>query len=149
MGSGGAASEWTQLTWAAVSLLVAQIAHTVAAFWGPEVVEGSNEGAVGEPLGLLALIASSVAIGGAARRSSWAPWLGAVTGLSVAVGFVLYHGIPVHSFFTNTYWRSGVSFVDWAVVALCVAAGVWTFVVGRSLWVGASDAGSARSAAVA
>ena len=130
---------WGRLKWAATFLLLAQVAHTVAAFWGPKLPEGSTEGGLGEPLGLLALIASAVSIGGAARRSSWAPWLGAVTGLSVAVGFVLYHGIPVHSWFTNTYWRSGVSFVDWAMVALCVAAGVWAFVVGRSLWTGASS----------
>lgn len=121
------------MTLAAVLLVGAQVAHTVAAVAaGPAVPEGSNEGGLGEPLGLLALLAASVAIGGAARRSAWAPWLLRWTGLSVAVGFVLYHSIPVHSYFTNTYWGRG-DVLDWAMVVLCVAAGVWAFVVGRDV----------------
>ncbi len=53
---------------------------------------------------------------GRPRRNSWAPFLTGLTGVSIAVGFVLYHAIPVHSWFTNAYWgRADV--LDWAMVA--------------------------------
>jgi hypothetical protein len=50
--------------------------------------------------------------------------LAIASGVGVSVGFLLYHGSPIHSQFTNTYWGRG-TVLDWAVVLLCVAAGAW------------------------
>lgn len=114
---------------AAWILLVSQLVHTlVAIVAGPGDDESaSGEGVVGLPLGLLAIIANIVAIVALRRGRSWAPNLAVLTGGSVAIGFVLYHGLPAHSWATNPYWGSA-GVVDWASVVFCVAAGalcVW------------------------
>ena len=114
---------WGKLALAAGALLGAQVLHLVEVIAaGPVGIEG--EGAIGEPLGLLGMIGAGVAMIAALNRRSYAIPLSIVSGLSVAVGFLLYHGAPIHSQFTNTYWGRG-DVLDWAVVLLCVAAGLW------------------------
>ena len=91
---------------AAWTLLASQALHTiVAAVAGPgDEGDASGEGIIGLPLGLLAIIANIVAIVGLRRGREWGPNLTALTGFSVAVGFVLYHGLPAHTWATNPYW---------------------------------------------
>lgn len=109
---------------AAWALLAAQVAHLVASFWS-SVDNPGEEGVLGLPLGLAAMIANVVLLVGLRRGRSWAPPGTALLGFSVAAGFVLYHGIPVHSWATNTYVDTGANAVDWAGVVVCVVAGVW------------------------
>jgi hypothetical protein len=47
------------------------------------------------------------------------------TGVTVAVGFVLYHAVPFKSPMTNPYLGEPVGAAAWISVALAVAAGAW------------------------
>ena len=115
---------WGKLALASGALFAAQVLHLVEVIAaGPVGIEG--EGGIGEPLGLLGLIGSGVAMIAALNRRSYAIPLALASGVGVAVGFLLYHGVPIHSQLTNTYWGRG-TVLDWAVVLLCVAAGAWT-----------------------
>jgi hypothetical protein len=114
---------WGKLALASGLLLGAQVLHLVEVIaTGPVGIEG--EGGIGEPLGLLGLIGAGMAMIAALNRRSYAIPLAIASGVGVAAGFLLYHGTPIHSQFTNTYWGRG-TVLDWAVVLLCVAAGVW------------------------
>jgi hypothetical protein len=118
---------WGKLALASGLLLGAQILHLVEVIAaGPVSIEG--EGGIGEPLGLLGLIGAGVAMIAALNRRSYAIPLALASGVGVAAGFLLYHGAPIHSQLTNTYWGRG-TVLDWAVVLLCVAAGVWVAAV--------------------
>ena len=134
---------WGKLSLAAGLLFAAQIAHLVEVIVaGPVGIEG--EGGIGEPLGLLGLIGAGMAAIAAKNRRTYAISLALASGIGVAAGFLLYHGAPIHSQLTNTYWGRG-TVLDWAVVLLCVAAGVWTTMVAldlRSARTSASVAGS-------
>jgi hypothetical protein len=122
---------WRRLALASGLLLGAQVLHTVEVIAaGPVGIKG--EGGIGEPLGLLGLIGAGVAMIAALNRRSYAIPLAIASGVGVAVGFLLYHGAPIHSQFTNTYWGRG-TVLDWAVVLLCVAAGVWAVKVALEL----------------
>jgi hypothetical protein len=111
---------------AAWTLLAAQLAHLVVSIVSapPEEDVVAGEGVVGAPLGLLAIVANVVVLVGLRRRRSWAPTLAAVNGFGVAVGFLVYHGLPFHSWATNPYWDAADA-VDWLGVAVCVVAGAW------------------------
>lgn len=122
---------WGKLATAAGLLFAAQIAHLVEVIaFGPVSIEG--EGTIGEPFGLLGLIGAGMAAIAAKNQRSYAIPLAIVSGVSVAAGFLLYHGAPIHSQFTNTYWGRG-NVLDWVVVLLCVAAGVWATKVALEL----------------
>lgn len=128
---------------AAWALLVAQVAHVVASFWSG-AGNPDSEGVVGLPLGLAALIANIVLLVGLGRGRSWAVPGTALLGFAVATGFILYHGIPVHSWATNTYVGTGANVLDWAGVAVCVLAGYWC------AWAGFPRAGrNSRASATA
>jgi hypothetical protein len=115
---------WRKLALASGALLAAQVLHLVEVIAaGPVGIEG--EGGIGEPLGLLGLIGAGVAMIAALNRRTYAIPFAIASGAGVALGFLLYHGAPIHSQFTNTYWGRG-TVLDWAVVLLCVAAGAWT-----------------------
>jgi hypothetical protein len=134
---------WGKLALAASLLFAAQMAHLVEVIaFGPVSVAG--EGGVGEPLGLLGLIGSGMAAIAAHNKRSYAIPLALASGLGVAVGFLLYHGAPIHSQLTNTYWGRG-NVVDWAVVLLCVAAGAWTTKVALELREGAPNEAQVRA----
>jgi hypothetical protein len=122
---------WGKLALAAGLLFAAQIAHLVEVIaFGPVSIQG--EGGIGEPLGLLGLIGAGMAAIAAKNERSYAIPLALASGVGVAAGFLLYHGAPIHSQLTNTYWGRG-TVLDWAVVLLCVAAGVWTTKVALEL----------------
>ena len=114
---------WGKLALAAGLLLAAQLAHLVEVIVaGPVSIEG--EGGIGEPLGLLGLLGAGLAMIAALNKRSYAIPLAIASGVGVAAGFLLYHGAPIHSQLTNTYWGRG-NVLDWAVVLLCVVAGAW------------------------
>jgi len=84
------------------------------------------EGYTGLVLGIIALIASIVALVGLRQGRPWARSLSGLTGVSVAVGFVLYHALPIHSYFTNPYFGTdNIGLLQWTPVVLAVAIGLW------------------------
>jgi hypothetical protein len=104
---------------AAAVLLVAQVVH------GAVPADTSAEGYTGLVVGLALLVATVAGLVGAAQRMRWAPPLLLGTGAFVAVGFVLYHALPVTSPVTNPYPGEGVGAAPWLTVVASVAAGAW------------------------
>lgn len=104
---------------AAWALVVVQLVH------GFTPAETEAEGYVGLVGGLLLLIAAAAAAAGFRTRSSWAVPLTGWTGLAIAVGFTLYHAVPVRSPLTNPYFGEPVGPAAWISVAVAVAAGAW------------------------
>lgn len=105
---------------AAWALLVTQVAH------GFTPADTEAEGYAGLVGGLVLLVATMAAIVGTRTGRTWATPLAGWTGLVVAVGFVLYHAVPVSSPVTNPYLGEGVGAAAWMSVAVTVAAGAWT-----------------------
>lgn len=88
--------------------------------------ETDAEGYVGLVVGALFVIASITALVGLAQDKPWAPRLLGLTGLAVAVGFVLYHALPFHTPATNPYFgEDKIGLLQWTPVVLCVAIGAW------------------------
>lgn len=109
------------------ALLGAQLVH--GAVPGPDEVGSSP---VGPVVGLVLLLTAAVATVGAARGTGWARPLLRYTGAAVAVGFLLYHAVPVTSALTFPYWgRSDVGPMQWLPVLAAIAAGVWGIVATR------------------
>lgn len=104
---------------AAWILLVTQVIH------GFTPADTESEGYTGLVVGLLLLLATMAAIYGARTEKAWAEPVAGWTGLTVAVGFVLYHATPVKSPVTNPYVGEGVGALAWISVAVAVAAGAW------------------------
>lgn len=110
---------------AALVLAAAQVIHG-AVPTGRENTDGGS--VVGPIVGLVLIIASIVAAVGIRRGSEWAPRLLAGAGLFVAIGFTLYHAIPLKNWATNPYWGNDVEDVSaaaWATVVASVAVGLW------------------------
>lgn len=101
------------------ALVILQVVH------GFTPAETEAEGYVGAVGGLALLVASLAAVYGIRTGKLWAAPLTGWTGLTVAVGFVLYHAVPFHSSFTNPYVGEPVGPPAWISVALAVAAGAW------------------------
>jgi hypothetical protein len=110
---------------AAWALLVAQLVH------GLTPADTESDGYVGLVGGLVLLVATMTAILGLRRQRPWAAPLTAGIGLTVAVGFVLYHATPVTSPVTNPYIGEPVGPAAWITVALPVAAGLWAAYAAR------------------
>src|SRR5688500_131064 len=104
---------------AAWALVVVQVVH------GAIPADTSAEGNVGFYTGIVLLLASFVAAIGATAKQSWATPLAGWTGLVVAVGFTLYHAVPVRSPLTNPYFGEPVSALAWLGVAASIAVGLW------------------------
>jgi hypothetical protein len=109
-----------QIEVAAWLLLVTQVVH------GFVPADTEAEGYVGLVGGLALLLATMAAIVGLRTRRGWAAPLAGWTGLVVAVGFVLYHAVPVRSPMTNPYLGEPVGAPAWISVAAAIAAGAWT-----------------------
>jgi hypothetical protein len=105
------------------SLVAAQVVHGVVP------AETSAEGDVGFFTGIVLLLASLVGASGAMLGKAWAAPVLGWTGAIVAVGFLLYHVVPVTSPVTNPYPGEGVGVAPWLTVAACVAAGAWCAVL--------------------
>ena len=110
---------------AAWALLVTQVAH------GFTPAETEAEGYAGAVGGLILLVATMAAIFGLRSARPWGAPLTVWTGGAVAIGFVLYHAVPVSSPVTNPYVGEPVGAPAWISVALAVAAGAWAAYEGR------------------
>jgi hypothetical protein len=94
-------------------------------------------------LGAIALVSSIAALVGIRKGRAWAPPLLGITGASVAVGFLLYHALPIHSALTNPYvGERGIGALQWAPVIGAIAIGLWAAL---TAWT-ARQAGSAAAA---
>jgi len=100
-------------------LVATQVVH------GAVPADTDAEGDVGFSTGIVLLLASLVGASAAMLRRPWAAPLLGWTGLVVALGFVLYHVVPVESPASNPYVGEGVGLAPWLTVVACVAAGLW------------------------
>jgi hypothetical protein len=120
--SAAATRRRTQLLVALVALALVQVAHIVDELrWSstatfPSVLFGERNGQLGIVLALVGFLA-------VATRLEYAPQLAAVAGGVVAVGFVLYHGIPFDLAVNNPYWGpSGhADAIRWLTVLTAIA----------------------------
>jgi hypothetical protein len=113
---------YQRIALAAGALFVAQLAHGLVPTEGE--VEGG--GPVGFYGGIVLLLASLAAAVGALQERSWARPLAFATDAVVAIGFVLYHAVPVSSPVTNPYPREPVGLPAWLTVVASVVAGAWS-----------------------
>jgi hypothetical protein len=105
---------------AAVALIAIQVIHAAIP------AETSSEGYFGLILGAIALASSIAALVGLRGGKSWATPLLGLTGASIAVGFLLYHALPIKSAFTNPYVdEPEIGAVQWLPVIAAIAIGVW------------------------
>ena len=120
---------------AARALVAIQIVHSAVP------AKTTAEGYVGLVLGAIALAASTGAFVGLRAAKAWARPLLGVTGAAVAVGFLLYHSLPIHSPFTNPYFGTrGIGVLQWTPVIGAIAIGTWSaFEAWRTTSVGVSD----------
>ena len=104
----------------AAALIAIQVIHAAIP------AETDAEGYVGLVGGLILLVAGIVALVGLVQGKPWAPKLLGVTGLTVAVGFVLYHALPFKSPATNPYFgEDKIGLAQWTPVVLCIGIGLW------------------------
>jgi hypothetical protein len=110
----------TRLAGPAAALIAIQVIH------GAIPAETSAEGNFGLIIGAISLVSSITALVGARRGRSWARPLLGVNGASIAVGFLLYHALPIHSYFTNPYvGEDKIGPLQWAPVIAAIAIGAW------------------------
>jgi hypothetical protein len=111
----------SRLLRAAAALIGIQVIHAAIP------AKTSAEGYFGLVLGAIALAASVAAFFGLRNRKTWARPLLGLTGLSIAVGFLLYHALPIHSALTNPYvGEPAVGALQWAPVIAAIAIGLWS-----------------------
>lgn len=104
----------------AAALVAIQVIHAAIP------AETDAEGYVGLVVGLVFVIASITALVGLVQNKPWAPRLLGLTGLAVAVGFILYHALPFHTPATNPYFgEDKIGLLQWTPVVLCVVIGFW------------------------
>jgi hypothetical protein len=66
------------------------------------------------------------AVYGVRNERPWGRRLLGLTGASVAVGFLLYHTLPIHSAVTNPYvGERTIGALQWAPVIAAILIGVW------------------------
>jgi hypothetical protein len=107
-------------------ITIASALTAIQVIHGAIPADTSAEGYAGAVGGLILLVASITALVGIVQGRPWAPTLLGVTGSFVAVGFVLYHALPIHSPVTNPYFgEDKIGVVQWTPVVLCVAIGAW------------------------
>ena len=81
--------------------------------------------------GYSALIALLVALAGLVMRRDWGRKLLGLMGAAIAAGFAVLHGLPYRNFLTDPYVgrHPAVGLVQWTVVLLAIAAGIWCAMV--------------------
>ncbi len=119
-----------KMLWPAAALVVTQVVHVLVPPTGDEV---ESEGPLGLVFGLLFLILSVAALVGLVQRRPYGRPLAAWTGLAVGVGFIAYHAVPWHGWFTNPYFGEPVGPGAWTTVALAVGSAFWCAYGGREV----------------
>jgi hypothetical protein len=115
-----------------MALVAVQVIH------GAIPAKTTSEGYVGLVLGAIALVASIAAVYGVRNDRPWGRRLLGLTGASVAVGFLLYHTLPIHSAVTNPYvGERSIGALQWAPVIAAILIGVW------AAWESARDTSTA------
>ena len=117
-----------KMLWPAAALVVTQVVHAAVPPSGDEV---ESEGPLGLVFGLLFLGLSVAALVGLLQRRPYGRPLAAWTGLAVGVGFIAYHAVPWHGWFTNPYFGEPVGAAAWTTVALAVGSAFWCAYEGR------------------
>lgn len=81
-----------------------------------------------DPLAIVGITAASVASVAVARRWRHARNIAITAGGSVAVGFTLYHGIPIDLGVNNPYWGPDghADLIRWLTVLAAIAVGGWS-----------------------
>jgi hypothetical protein len=103
-----------------MALVAVQVIH------GAIPAKTKSEGYVGLVLGAIALVASIAAVYGVRNERPWGRRLLGLTGASVAVGFLLYHTLPIHIAVTNPYvGERTIGALQWAPVIGAIVIGVW------------------------
>jgi len=114
-----------QLLVALVALALIQVAHILDQLrWSstatfPSVLFTEQNGQFGIVLTLVACIA-------VVTRSDYGPLLATLAGAVVALGFVLYHGIPFKLGVNNPYWgpNGHADVIRWLTVFTAIAVGL-------------------------
>src|SRR5690348_8469554 len=83
-------------------LALVQLAHLVDGLrYSPNA---SFPGVLSDPPAMFGVTAALISAIAVARRERIGPTLAIATGAAVAIGFTLYHGIPVRLRHNNPYW---------------------------------------------
>jgi hypothetical protein len=117
-----------KMLWPAAALVVTQVVHAAVPPTGDEV---ESEGPLGLVFGLLFLALSVAALVGILQRRPYGRPLAARTGLAVGLGFIAYHAVPWHGWFTNPYFGEPVGPAAWTTVVLAVGSAFWCAYEGR------------------
>lgn len=117
-----------KMLWPAAALVLTQVVHVAV----PTKEDVESEGPLGLVFGLLLLILSVAAVVGIVQGRPYGRPLAARTGLAVALGFIAYHAVPWHGWFTNPYFGEPVGPAAWTTVVLAVGAGFWCAYEGRA-----------------
>jgi hypothetical protein len=115
------------MVWPAAALVVTQVVHAAT----PTKGEVDSEGPLGLIFGLIFLGCSVAALVGLIQHRPYGRPLAARIGLVVSVGFIAYHAVPWHGWFTNPYFGEPVGPKAWATVVVSVASGFWCAYEGR------------------
>ncbi|HVF75395.1 MAG TPA: hypothetical protein VM938_10135 [Acidimicrobiales bacterium] len=109
------------LVWALAALLVIQVLHGLDEL---RTEEGATFfGTLADPGTILGVTGNVVALVAAVKGVSWVVPLAVATGVLVALGFVVVHGIPTATDATAPYWGDGsADALQWAgVIAVWIA----------------------------
>ena len=118
-----------KMLWPAAALVVTQVVHAAV----PTKEDVDSEGPLGLIFGLLFLALSVAALVGILQGRSYGRPLATWSGLAVGVGFIAYHAVPWHGWFTNPYFGEPVGAGAWTTVVLAVASAFWCAYEGREI----------------
>lgn len=120
------------MLWPAAALVVTQVVHAAV----PTSGELESEGPLGLIFGLVFLGLSVAALVGILQDRPYGRPLAARAGVAVGLGFIAYHAVPWHGWFTNPYFGEPVGPAAWSTVALSVGAAFWCAYEGREVLLG-------------
>ena len=127
------------LVWALAALAVIQFLHGLDELRTDDAQ--TLVGTLTEPAGVLGLGATLVTLVAVVRGVSWGRPMAVVTGVGVALGFVVVHGIPTASEVTSPYWGDGsADALQWiGVIAVWLACAAVVVAARATGWQRAPD----------
>ena len=92
-------------------------------------------GVLNDPAAMFGVTAALVAAIAVVRDEPIARALAIATGAAIAIGFTLYHGIPVRLRHNNPYWgRDGhADAIRWLTVVTAIGIAIWVIVLAWTL----------------